>query len=104
VLHENEGLPKNFYSEWFQALGVLRRMIWQNGETLLADIVPSDYRGKVKHKLVFSELNSKFSAVYDMGYSKGASGSHLALKQFILDHGIPQMLITDGDQAENFSQ
>ena len=35
-----------------------------------------------------------------MGYSKGAAGSHLVLQQFISDHGIPQMLITDGDQAE----
>jgi hypothetical protein len=25
--HENEGLPKNFYSEWFQALEVSYRMI-----------------------------------------------------------------------------
>ena len=38
-----------------------------------------------------------------MGYCKGAKGSHLALKQFISDHGIPQVLITDGDKAENFS-
>ena len=104
VPHENEGLPKNFYSERFQALGAPYRMIRRNGETFSADIVPSVYRGKVKHKLVFSGLNSKFSAVYDMGYSKGAIGSHLALQQFISDHGIPQTLITDGDQAENFSQ
>ena len=104
VPHENEGLPKNFYSERFQALGAPYRMIRRNGETFSADIVPSVYRGKVKHKLVFSGLNSKFSAVYDMGYSKGATGSHLALQQFISDHGIPQTLITDGDQAENFSQ
>ncbi len=79
-------------------------MIWLNGETFSADIVLSVYRGKVKHKLVFSGLNSKFLAVYDMGCSKGATGSPLALQQFILDHGIPKTLITDGDQAENFSQ
>jgi hypothetical protein len=76
----------------------------RNEETFSADIVPSVYRGKVKHKLVFSGLNSKFSAVYDMGYSKDATASHLALQQFISDHGISQTLITDGDQAENFSQ
>ena len=59
-------------------------------------IVLSVYHGKVKHKLVFSGVNSKFLAVYVMRYSKGATGSHLTLQQFILDHGIPQMLITDG--------
>ena len=53
--------------------------------------------------MLFSGINSKFSAVYDLGYCKGAIGSHLALKQFITDHGIPQVLITDGDKAENFS-
>ena len=103
VPHEKEGLPKNFYSERFQALGAPYRMIRRNGETFSADILPSVYRGKVKHKLVFCGLNSRFSAVYDLGYSKGAAGSHLALKQFITDHGIPQTLITDGDKAENFS-
>ena len=104
VPHKNEDLPKNFYSEWFQALGVPFRMIRRNGETISADIIPSVYHGKVKHKLVFCGPLSKFSAVYDMGYSKGATGSHLALQQFILDHGVPQMLITDGDQAETLAR
>ncbi len=87
VLHENEGLPKNFYPEWFQTLRAPYRMIWQNGEMFSVDIVPSVYHGKVRHKLVFSGINSKLLAVYDMGYSKGATGSHLALQQFISDHG-----------------
>ena len=28
---------------------------------------------------------------------------HLAIQQFITDHGIPMAFISDGDQAENFS-
>jgi hypothetical protein len=94
---------KNFYSEQFKALGVLYRMIRCNGEEFVVDIVLSVYQGQLKHKLVFSRLNSKFLAVYDLGYCKGAKGSYLALKQFISNHGILQVLITDSDKAENFS-
>ena len=103
VPHESEGLSNNFYSERFKALGALYKITRHNGDVFAEVIVLSVYRGQLKHSLVFSGLNSKFLAVYDMGYCKGAIGSHLGLKQLISDHGIQQVLITDGDLAENFS-
>ena len=42
--------------------------------------------------------------MYDLGHTKASKATHSALYQFILDHGIPAILITDGDKSENFSK
>lgn len=81
-------VAQELYSEWFHALGMTCRIIQRNWEMFSADIVSSVYNGRMKHKLLFSGLNTKFLTVYGMGYTTGASGSHLTLKQFISDNGI----------------
>ena len=105
VPQENESIPKNYFLERFSALGAPYRGIRRNDETFSVDIVPERVaNGKLKHLLVFSGLTSKFSAIYDLLFTKCADASHTALAQFIRDHGIPGELITDGDKAENFSK
>ena len=104
VPQENKMIPKNYFKERFQALGVPYRQVRRNCEMFSVDIVPTLYRGRTRNLLVFSGLGSKFSAVYDLGSAKSASATNSALLQFITNHGIPAEIITDGDQAENFSQ
>ena len=97
-------MPKNYYQERFSALGAPYRQIRRNNEAFSADVVPNIYRGKTMNLLVFSGLGAKYSALYDLGHTKASKATHSALHQFISDHGIPAILITDGDQSENFSK
>ncbi len=50
--------------------------------------------------MVFLGLISLFSAVYNLGFTKSSASTYLVLQQFIVDHGIPELIITDEDQSE----
>ena len=78
-------------------------MIRHDGETFFTDNVLVKNCSKCKHLLVFSWLISKFLAVYDLEFKKCALVLHLALQQFITDHGILVVLVSNGNQAKNFS-
>ena len=42
--------------------------------------------------------------LYDPSHTKASKATHSALHQFISGHGIPAILIMDGDQGDNFSK
>ena len=52
--------------------------------------------------MVWSGLNSKFSAVYKID-GKSEAVTHESLLQFISDNGVPEGIITDGEKSENLS-
>ena len=66
------------------------------------EIVPMKFHGKCKNLLAFSGLQLN-SAVYDLRFKKCALALQVAFQQFITDHGILVVLISDGNQAKNFS-
>ena len=48
-------------------------------------------------------MASKFSVAYKLGKNL-AKATHLVLLQFIVDHGVPDGILTNMEKSDNFSK
>ena len=105
VRHEREVMPKKFSVERFPDLYDPLRLISRNKETFSVDLLEGTYSGKKRWGLVFYQVKYKLLAYYRLG-SKGPTAALTldAISQFIAEHGIPRIIITDSDRVLGFGK
>ena len=89
-------MPKNYAVKLFPGLSDPLRGISRNKETFYIDMWEDNHALKKRWGLVFYGVKSKLLAYYRLGSKDPTSASTLdALSQFISEHGIPRMIVTD---------
>ena len=98
VRHELWFLPKNFAMARFTILSGPMCGICRNEETSSVDLLKNTHAGKKRWGLVFYGIKSKILAYYRLGSKDPTAPSTLdSIDNFIAEHGIPIMIITDSD-------
>ena len=86
--------------EIFPALSDPLRGVLRNKETFSVDVVENTYAGKKRWGLVFYGLKSKLLAYNCLGSKDPTASLTLdALGQFISEHGITRMIVTDSSRV-----
>ena len=96
--HEQEVMPKKSAVARFPSLSDLLNGISRNKETFSVDLLEDNHAGKKRSGLVFYGMKPRILAYYRLGSKDPISALNLdALIQFIVEHRIPIMIITNSD-------
>ena len=98
VRHEREVMPKKLVVVRFPSLSDPMRGIRCNKENFPVDILENTHAGKKHWGLLFYGIKYKLLAYYILGSKDPTAFSTLdSLVNFIAEHGIPRMIVTDSD-------
>ena len=91
-------MPKKSSVVRFPILSDHMRGIRRNKETFSVDLLDNTHAGKKRWGLVFCGVKSKLLAYYRLGSKYPTNRSTFnAVGNFIAEHGIPIMIITDSN-------
>ena len=98
VKHEQEVMTGKLAVVRFSGLSNPLRGIHCNKETFSVDLLENTYAGKKRWGIISYSVKSKILAYYRLGSKDPTSALTLyALDNFISDHRIPRMIITDSN-------
>ena len=97
---EREVMPKKLAVVRFPSLSDPMRGICCNKYTFSVDLLENTHAGKKRWGIIFYSVESKLLDYYRFGSKDPTARSALdALGNFISEHGIPRMIITDSDRV-----